>query len=140
MPVIYNDREKLKRFLISIGVSLGIYAFALLISCVAAYLTEDPGKLQKPASIAALYIASFVAGVSTVRINRGSVACSVLTGAILTLILALISVCFFKGESDFLTSVLMHILVIGATALGGIVGKKRNAKTSLKRKKLKRRR
>lgn len=139
MPVS-DKRYNIKTYLLSCSVSIAICFFCLIASCAAVYLTEDPGALQRSASLAALYIASFASGVVSSRLHKGKITASLITGIVLSLTLSLISMCHFKRETDILTSVICHVLVIAVTVIGGLAGRKRTSRSKAFKRRMKRRR
>ena len=135
MPVFNDNSDRYKRFIRSFTLSLSICSLLLILSCAAVYMTDDPGQIQKPVSVAALYVASFISGITAVRLNGGSIIASVMTGILLTVIVTVISVSYFKKETDLASSVLMHSLIVVSTVSGGLAGKKKRPRRDLKRKK-----
>ena len=139
MPV--SDRRlSIKKYLLSCSVSIAICFLCLIISCTAVYLTEDPGSVQRSASLAALYVASFASGVVSSRIHNGKITASLITGIFLSLTLALISMCNFNRETDLVTTLICHLLVIAVTVFGGIAGRKRTSRRKGLKRRTKRRR
>ena len=139
MPVS-DKRYIIKRYLLSCSVSLAICFLCLIISCTAVYLTEDPGSVQRSASLASLYISSFASGVVSSKIHNGKITASLITGIFLSLTLALISMCHFNRETDFITALICHLLVIAVTVIGGIAGRRRTSQRKGLKRRTKRRR
>ncbi len=127
MPIIKKSGNY-KGFLLSVGISVLIYALCLILSCVAAYATDDPASRVKALSLVALFSSSFISGIFSSRINDGSLLNSLYTGLFMTVLLALISVSLFTRETGFLKSLLLHSVIPIVTLLGALIGKKRNNK------------
>ena len=139
MPVS-DKRYIIKKYLLSCSVSIAICFLCLIISCTAVYFTEDPTSVQRSASLAALYVASFASGVVSSRIHKGKITASLITGIFLSLTLALISMCHFNRETDLITVLICHLLVIAVTVIGEIAGRGRTSRRKSIKRKTKRRR
>ena len=139
MPVI-NKSSNYKRFLLSLGISVLICVLCLILSCVAAYATDDPTSNAKPFSLIALFTSSFISGIVSIRINGGNLFFSLYNGLFLTVLLALISVSFFARETRFSNSLFMHLAVPLVSLAGGFIGKKRKTKYAHRRKRTRARR
>jgi putative membrane protein (TIGR04086 family) len=108
-------------------------AFALLIMLILslafsgiAYTRDDPDALLGVFSYATLYISALAAGyISAKRTGQSALAVGALSGAVIVLVLLLISVCFGDSySSGYAWSVKMAIRasVILVSVLGGYIG------------------
>ncbi len=98
----------------------------LLVFAVAVNGTNDPNAFVKPLSLAALYLGGLIAGVAAVRFSRDGIAAGLLAGVIYSAAVLLFSL-FPLPDSGFpfSASVILLLLILPASVLGSIAGRRR---------------
>ena len=133
MPELLSTKKGLKLIGVALGLSVAVCAAALVVACLIAMMTDDPGGVARPAAFAALFAASAISGVLSAKVT-GVASCGAVTGALLSLILFIISVCFYKSDMSAVTSFLLHLAQIAVAALGGVIaGRKKKRRVSYKK-------
>ena len=124
----------LKSALISLVLStiLSITASALLL------FYADPTSLVLPLSLAVLYLSSFAAGYICIKkVNEGALLCGITSGAMLWLFYSFLTLFFpaeISSERGFVTSLLLHSLIILFSVFGAYAARHRSSrKRKLKR-------
>ena len=119
------------------GALCGMIAAVLLLFAATAicYATADPCTLTTPLGLAALYLASFVAGFAAIRRNGSmALACGSICGLCLLLVFLCLSLLLRSHATDTLSpvlSLLLRVMMIPASVIGGYLGLSR--KSSKKR-------
>ena len=133
MPELLSTKKGLKLIGVALGLSVAVCAAALVVACLIAMMTDDPGGVARPAAFAALFAASAISGVLSAKVT-GVASCGAVTGALLSLILFIISVCFYKSDMSAVTSFLLHLAQIAVATLGGVIaGRKKKRRVSYKK-------
>ena len=135
-----KNPAKERSILLSCVMSQGVWLLSalvlLLIFCAVAYSTADPDAITTPLSLCALYLSAVIGGISAVRFSGDGIVSGLISGIITALIVFALS-CLPLPETDirFSRAILLNLLVIPASALGSLVGHKRNkVKSPLKSK------
>ena len=128
-----------KIFLSSLKASLIAFAASFilaLIFSVATLKTSDPTALLTPLSLIALYLSSFVGGFFSLRDKGDSPLAFGASTGVLFMLFQKLSALFlpseYASERKFLTSALLHVLIILFSCIGAYVAMK--MKKSKKRK------
>ncbi len=108
----------------------------LLVLCAVAYSTRDPDAITEPLSMCALYLSAVIGGVAAVKLSGDGIVSGLISGGI-TAVLVLLLSCLPLPASGFdLThSVIFTALVVPASALGALIGRRRRKNVSPMKKK-----
>ena len=107
---------------------LGSALIMLLISCAVCVGLDDPDKAVKPICLAILYLSGMIGGFAAVKLSSDGLITSVVSSlfsAILLLLFAFLP--FTESGFDTTTSVLCAFLIIPASVLGSILGRKKES-------------
>ena len=138
MSGLIGTKEGIVKILLALLISVGVCAALLVGACLILLMTDDPGASAHAVSLSVLIVSAFVCGIISVRMT-GSVFSGIITGCALTVILFIVSVIFFKRETDGLLSLFLHAAVILCSFAGSLIGRKKNGRSARLRR-IKRRR
>ena len=129
---VQNGKNTFIAYLRAIGFSVLISLALLLISCAAAYSTEDPASAAKGAALAALFVSAPISGLICAKITGGGVISGLTAGAVLSLILMIISISGYGGAEDVGASLLLYAVFISLCVIGGFLGRKKKLRKKKK--------
>ncbi len=113
---------------IALAISLGLCALL----AAAMLMLSDPLGLITPLALCALYISSFLSGFLCMKKTReGTLLCGVLSGSIFMLFYMLISLFMppeLSSKHSFLTSLLLHALILVFSVIGAYTAKHSSGK------------
>ncbi len=126
-----KERNLLSACLLSQAVWFISALVLLLVMCAVAYSTRDPDAITEPLSMCALYLSAVIGGVAAVKFSGDGIVSGLISGGITALFVVLLS-CLPLPESGFdLThSLIFTALVIPASALGALIGRRRRKNVS----------
>ncbi len=131
-----KERTLLSACLLAQGVWLVSALVLLLILCATAYSTRDPDAITEPLSMCALYLSSIIGGVAAVRMSGDGIVSGLISGGITALLVMLLSCLPLPASGFDLThSLIFTSLVIPASAVGALVGRRQRKKVSPMKKK-----
>lgn len=122
------------KYVIALGVSAAVSLVLLLIACFIVYKTDDPGAYEKIGAYIALGLSVFLSGIITARITSGGGVSALIAGAVMALVLMLLSLFGFGVEMNMGVWLLVHLMIPGVAFLGGLAGQKREKKESIRKK------
>ncbi len=135
---IKSERPYIVSCLISSGIFLACGTILLIVSAMILLSFDDPMALAAPFSLASLYLAAFLGGISAAVLTKDGIAAGAIGGIISACVVFVMSLLpSVPSGFDETTSLLCTLLVIPAYVLGSVIGRKREKKPSMiKRKQL----
>ena len=124
----------------AIGVAASVICVILLGFIMAAiiYRTSDPTSYIVPAAFSALYISSLIGGFFSSKLNGGSaLLCGLLTGAMLLVVMFLISLPVsndLSADLGIIENISLRAAIMVCTILGAFIGVTKQRSKSKKRK------
>lgn len=103
----------------------------LLIFCAIAASMEDPDTVIRPLSLSALFLSALCGGFYAVRLSRDGVVSGLVSGcmtAVLVLLLSLLPLP--DSEAVLQTNIPVYLSVLGSSAAGAMIGKRRKPKNA----------
>ena len=114
-------------FAVAVFVSLGLVL--LLVSCAVAVSLDDPSSVAVPLSLVSLYLASFGCGIAASGLSGAGIAAGALAGTFASaLVLALSLLPLSPSGFDQMQALIYALLIIPASVLGSVIGRKRPKK------------
>ncbi len=110
----------------------------LVVFCAAAYSTADPDRITFPLSLCALYLSSMIGGIAAVRFSGDGIVSGLLSGGMTAVLIWIISLLPLPAsEAEFPETILYIIMVIPASGIGAVLGRKRKEKPEMRVKRMK---